>query len=72
MQARAAVKGQALVNEAAPIFHEYVMRKRLAKLGYVSDMSTLSAFKAECFYLIDVEVDDTQAKEAQRRGNRKR
>lgn len=60
------------MNEAAPIFHEYVMRRRLAKLGFTTDMSQLSAFKAECFYLIDVEVEETQSKEAKKGGNRKR
>jgi hypothetical protein len=72
MQARAACKGHALQTEAAPYFAEYVQRKRLAKLGYFSPLSELSAMKAEIFGMIDVEIEKCQAEEARaKRGGRK-
>jgi len=64
IQTKAAYNGQSLVNEAAPLVHEYNTRVRLAKLGYRSDLGSLSAFKAECFTLIDRTLDAERAKEA--------
>ncbi len=36
---------------------EYIQRQRLAKLGFISDLSKLPAWKAEAFCLIGSEVD---------------
>jgi hypothetical protein len=37
---------------AEPIVREYTERKVLADLGYVTDTSKISAFKAECFIYV--------------------
>jgi len=34
------------------ILNEYLNRKHLAEIGYMTDTSKLSSFKAECFLLI--------------------
>jgi hypothetical protein len=60
MQARSAFKGGSLVNEAAPFLAEYSQRKRLAKLGYTSNIGELCALKAEIFGIIDHEIDKLQ------------
>jgi len=39
---------------------EYISRQRLAKLGFVSNLSDLPAWKAEAFCLIGSEVDRLQ------------
>lgn len=36
---------------------EYVDRKRLAKLGFASSIDSLDAYKADCFLIIDSEID---------------
>lgn len=51
------------MNEAAPFLAEYTQRKRLAKLGYTSSISELSAFKAEVYGIIDQEIDSCQQQE---------
>lgn len=61
MQAKAAYKGSHLHNEAAGFVAEYAQRKRLAKLGYTSNVGELSAVKAEIFSVIDVEIDKCQS-----------
>lgn len=71
MQARASFKGQNLQNEAAPFIAEYSLRKRLAKLGYQTQMSELSAIKAEIFAIIDVELDKCQADDMRSKHGRK-
>ena len=71
MQARAAVKGHALQTEAAPYVAEYLSRQRMAKLGYTSHTSELSAHKADVFAIISIEIDKAQADEARaKRGKR--
>jgi hypothetical protein len=71
MQARASYKGSSLVNEAASFIAEYSQRKRLAKLGYVSNISELSAIKAEIFGIIDVELDKCQNEDMRSKHGRK-
>lgn len=71
MQARAAYRGANLQNEAAPWLAEYAQRKRLAKLGYVTNISELSAIKAEIFGIIDVELDKCQADDMRSKHGRK-
>ena len=50
------------MTEALPIVQEYLRREKLAKLGYVSDMRTLSAWKADCFETIANKIAEVQAK----------
>lgn len=66
----AAFKGFQFVNEAAPLLVEFNQRRRLAKLGYQFDSRSLSAWKAECFSLIDAEIDrlESEAMKAKTRG----
>lgn len=64
MQTRASFKGSHMQNEAAPYLSEYAQRKRLAKLGYTTNLGELSAFKAEIFGIIDVQLDKCQAEQA--------
>lgn len=71
MQARASYKGSSLVNEAASFIAEYSQRKRLAKLGYVTNISELSALKAEIFGIIDVELDKCQNEDMRSKHGRK-
>lgn len=71
MQARAAYKGSSLVNEAAPYIAEYSQRKRLAKLGYVTNASELDAIKAEIFAIIDTELDKCQSDDMRSKNGRK-
>jgi hypothetical protein len=71
MQARACFKGSSLSNEAAPFVAEYLQRKRLAKLGYTSNISGMDALKAEIFGIIDVEMDKCQAEEMRSKHGRK-
>jgi hypothetical protein len=71
MQARAAYKGMNLQNEAAPWIAEYAQRKRLAKLGYTTNVSELCALKAEIFGIIDVELDKCQSEDMRSRNGRK-
>ena len=47
-------------NEAAHHIAEYAQRKRLAALGYTTNISELSALKAEIFGIIDCEIDSCQ------------
>lgn len=52
------------VNGMAPIVGEYLDKKRLAKLGYVFDSDDLSTFKAECFRIIDNEINSIKHKKS--------
>lgn len=69
MQTRASLKGSGLQNEAAGFIAEYSQRKRLAKLGYTTSISELSAHKAEIFGIIDTEIDKFKSEEM-KRGNK--
>lgn len=69
MQARASYKGSSFANEAASFVAEYSRRKRLAKLGYTTDISKLSALKGEIFSIIDIELDKCQSEEMRARNN---
>lgn len=71
MQARSSFKGGSLNNEAAVFVAEYIQRKRLAKLGFTSDISCLNAIKAEIFGIIDVELDKCQAEDMRSKHGRK-
>jgi hypothetical protein len=71
MQARASYKGHSLVNEAATFVAEYSQRKRLAKLGYTSNISELSSLKAEIFSIIDIEIDKCQSDDMRSKHGRK-
>lgn len=71
MQARASYKGSALQNEAAIFVAEYAQRKRLSKLGYTSNISELSALKAEIFGIIDIELDKCQSEDMRSTNGRK-
>ena len=71
MQARASYKGSSMVNEAASFIAEYSQRKRLAKLGYVTNISELCAIKAEIFGIIDVELDKCQNEDMRSKHGRK-
>ena len=68
---RASYRGHGMTNDAAPFIAEYAQRKRLAKLGYTSPLSELSAFKADVYAIIDAELDKLQALEAKKHGRRK-
>jgi hypothetical protein len=63
------MKGGSLCNEAAGFVAEYSQRKRLAKLGYFTPTSELSALKAEIFGIIDAEIEKCQSEEAKRGKN---
>jgi hypothetical protein len=71
MQTRASYRGSSLQTEAAPFVAEYAQRKRLAKLGYSSNISELCALKAEIFGIIDVELDKCQADDMRSKHGRK-
>jgi len=66
MQARSILKGGAMINEAAGFIAEYAQRKRLAKLGFFTPTSELSALKAEIFGIIDAELDKIQLEKINR------
>jgi hypothetical protein len=51
---------------AADMVALYAERKRLAKLGFTTDIGTLSSFTADCFLLIDTKIDELQAKELEK------
>lgn len=44
-------------NSAMPLVREFIERKRLAKLGFTTQLSGLRADKAHWFILIDSELD---------------
>jgi hypothetical protein len=71
MQARSSYKGSSMQNEAAPYLAEYSQRKRLAKLGYTTNMSELTALKSEIFGIIDIELDKCQAEEMRQKNGRR-
>lgn len=60
-------RGHPLINNAAPILAEYNARKRLADLGFTSDLSSLDCVKAEAFIVISQELDRLQAEEYKRK-----
>jgi hypothetical protein len=66
-QARFAYRGSKFTNEAAPLVYEYSARKLMAKLGYTTDLGSLSSFKAECFMIIDGEINKEREKQMKRR-----
>lgn len=59
------------MNEAASYVAEYSQRKRLAKLGYTTNIAELSALKAEIFGIIDVELDKCQQDDMRSKHGRK-
>jgi len=71
MQTRASYKGSQMQNGAAHYIAEYSHRKRLAKLGYVTNISELSAHKAEIFGIIDCEIDRCQNEEMRSKNGRR-
>lgn len=56
-----------MMNAAAPLLAEFNQRRRLAKMGYRFRPEALSVFKAECFVLIDSEIDRLEAEEMKRK-----
>jgi hypothetical protein len=64
------MKGIHIETAGAGYVAEYFSRKRLAKLGYTSSLSELSALKAEIFVTIDSEIDSLQAKAGAKHGRR--
>jgi len=66
--------GATLQNEASILVSEYIQRKRLAKLGFTTDLEQLDTWTAEAFILIDHEIDvlqDKKSKEKPKNGRRK-
>lgn len=59
-------------NAASVFVSEYVYRKRLAKLGFTTDIDGLDSISAEALILIDSEIDDLQAKEAKKKNGRRK
>jgi len=62
-------------NEATPLVNEYSQRLRLHKLGYVSDVESLSVFKVDAFCMISAEIDrlnDEEMKKKQKKAKSKR
>lgn len=55
MQVRGASKGY--VNSTSPIFHEYLTRLSLAKLGYNESIENIDCFMASCFSIIEQELN---------------
>lgn len=47
-------------NSSTYLVHEYLERKRLKGLGFVSDLSKLSADKAAAFLIIDDKFDQLE------------
>lgn len=60
---RAAYRGSQVINDAAPLVHEYFRRKALAQLGYTSNLSELPAFKVDVYAIIESELNACQQKE---------
>lgn len=61
---RGADKGY--VNEAAPLYTEFVMRQGLAKLGYTDSLEEIDSFTAECFGVIAAEIAKLQTEKLER------
>lgn len=60
-------KGLKSTNDAYPLVSEYSQRRRLAKLGYTSNISELSAWKASVFVMIDSEIDRLESEEMKKK-----
>ena len=54
-----------------PLLMEYFLRQRLTKLGYTTDIGQLSAWKAEAFGIISIQIDQLKA-EAVKKASKKR
>lgn len=54
-------------NSADHYLNEYSTRKRLAKLGYTSDLSQLSSLKANAFMIIESEIDSLREEQRKRK-----
>ena len=54
-----------------PLIMEYFFRKRLAEIGYTSDIGQPSAWKAEAFGLISIQIDSLKA-EAMKKATKKK
>lgn len=63
--------GSSFTNEAAPFIAEYAQRKRLAKLGFTSNISELDATKAEIFGIIDAELNRLELEDLRRKNGRR-
>jgi hypothetical protein len=71
-QARQSFKGSKFQNAAAPLMSEFLERKMLAKLGYTTDIGTLSSFKAHCFTLIQSTLNEEEDKQSKKKSKRVR
>ena len=57
-------------NEAAAIVSEFINRKRLAKLGIVSNCKDISFLKAECLIHVSSEFDRLENEEMKRKSRK--
>jgi len=48
------------------IIHDYCSRKRLASLGFTSDLALLSADNADAFIAIDLKLQEIQQEKAKK------
>ena len=63
---RALYKGISVNNEASFIVNDYLFRKSMRKKGYYDRLEDLDCFSADCFTLIDIELNELQDKEMKR------
>jgi hypothetical protein len=61
MQVRGASKG--LMNEAAPIYWQYLTQRSLVKVGYSFNISELDCFTADAFGIIEEELQALEKRE---------
>jgi hypothetical protein len=54
-------------TEALPIVREYLARERLSKIGYLGDINSLPAWKADCFEAIAVQIESVREKKNKKR-----
>ena len=64
-------RGHQQRNEASTLVSEFLERKRLAVLGLQTDLGSLSAFKADCFLVVDSEFEQLRAEDAKRESKAK-
>ncbi len=69
---RSAFKGTKLSNETAVWLDEYSTRRRMAKLGYMTNFADLDVEKAEAFCFIDAEIERLEMEEAKKSKRTKR
>ena len=55
-----------MMNEKHPVVNEYISRKRLAELGFTSDLSQLPSWKGNDFIFISNELDRLKEQDRKR------